>query len=224
MPNDIKIGLAGVAAELIERYGAVSAEVAEALAQGARERLGAEIGVGVTGIAGPGGGTEQKPVGLVWLTVAGPGPQHDALDQPARRPRRRARAGGHRSDAHASQSAARRRRAALASVDDVSRRPRTLVRGDRPAARRARAVARLGSRGARRRRRPRRVARRPSRAPAACGGDARDAVLPRQPPGGGDRRRRRGAEPVRGRAWRAVRRRTRVAAAATSARARAGGA
>jgi nicotinamide-nucleotide amidase len=69
--NDVKVGLAGVAAELIERHGAVSAEVAEALAQGARERLGADLGIGVTGVAGPGGGTEEKPVGLVWLSVAG---------------------------------------------------------------------------------------------------------------------------------------------------------
>jgi nicotinamide-nucleotide amidase len=68
--NDAKVKQAGVSAELIERYGAVSAEVAEALANGARARLGADVGVGVTGIAGPGGGTEDKPVGLVWLSVA----------------------------------------------------------------------------------------------------------------------------------------------------------
>ena len=71
--DQAKVSQAGVPAELIERHGAVSAEVAEALAEGARERLAADVGVGVTGIAGPGGGTEEKPVGLVWLTVAGPG-------------------------------------------------------------------------------------------------------------------------------------------------------
>jgi nicotinamide-nucleotide amidase len=71
--NDAKVGLAGVPEQLIERHGAVSQEVAEALAAAARERLHAEIGVGITGIAGPGGGSEQKPVGLVWLSIAGPG-------------------------------------------------------------------------------------------------------------------------------------------------------
>jgi nicotinamide-nucleotide amidase len=68
--NDAKIAQAGVPAELIERYGAVSAEVARALAEGARTKLGADVGAGVTGVAGPGGGTEEKPVGLVWLSVA----------------------------------------------------------------------------------------------------------------------------------------------------------
>jgi nicotinamide-nucleotide amidase len=70
--NDVKVDEAGVPAELIERHGAVSAEVAQALADGARERLHADIGIGVTGIAGPHGGSEDKPVGLVWLTVSGP--------------------------------------------------------------------------------------------------------------------------------------------------------
>jgi nicotinamide-nucleotide amidase len=68
--NEAKITQVGVPAETIEQHGAVSAEVAEALAQGARAKLGADVGVGVTGIAGPGGGTEEKPVGLVWLSVA----------------------------------------------------------------------------------------------------------------------------------------------------------
>jgi nicotinamide-nucleotide amidase len=67
-----KAALAGVDATLIKTHGAVSGEVAEALARGTRERLAADIGVGITGIAGPGGGSEQKPVGLVWLSIAGP--------------------------------------------------------------------------------------------------------------------------------------------------------
>jgi nicotinamide-nucleotide amidase len=71
--DDVKVSQAGVSAQLIERHGAVSAEVAQALAEGARERLATDLGVGVTGIAGPDGGSEDKPVGLVWLTVAGPG-------------------------------------------------------------------------------------------------------------------------------------------------------
>jgi nicotinamide-nucleotide amidase len=71
--NSAKEALAGVPAELIERVGAVSPEVADALADGARERLGADVGVGITGVAGPGGGTERKPVGMVCFSVAGPG-------------------------------------------------------------------------------------------------------------------------------------------------------
>jgi nicotinamide-nucleotide amidase len=67
-----KVALAGVDPELLRRVGAVSREVAEALAGGARERLAADVGVGITGIAGPGGGTETKPVGLVCFSVAGP--------------------------------------------------------------------------------------------------------------------------------------------------------
>jgi nicotinamide-nucleotide amidase len=70
--NAAKTALAGVDAALIERVGAVSAEVAEALADGARAALGAEVGVGITGIAGPGGATPTKPIGLVCFSVAGP--------------------------------------------------------------------------------------------------------------------------------------------------------
>ncbi|MCW3047100.1 MAG: competence/damage-inducible protein [Solirubrobacterales bacterium] len=71
--DDAKTALAGVPPELIERHGAVSTEVAAALADGARAALGADVGVGITGIAGPGGGTPAKPVGLVCFSVAGPG-------------------------------------------------------------------------------------------------------------------------------------------------------
>jgi nicotinamide-nucleotide amidase len=68
--NEAKIALAGVDPASIAAHGAVSCEVAEALADGARAVLDADVGVGVTGIAGPGGGSESKPVGLVWLSVS----------------------------------------------------------------------------------------------------------------------------------------------------------
>jgi len=71
--NEAKTALADVPADLIVRVGAVSVEVADALADGARARVGADVGVGITGIAGPGGGTPAKPVGLVCFSVAGPG-------------------------------------------------------------------------------------------------------------------------------------------------------
>ncbi len=71
--DEAKTALAGVDAALIERHGAVSPEVAVALADGAIERLGAEVGIGITGIAGPGGGSEAKPVGMVCLSVAARG-------------------------------------------------------------------------------------------------------------------------------------------------------
>jgi nicotinamide-nucleotide amidase len=67
--NAAKVSQADVPRELIDAHGAVSGEVARALADGARARLDADVGVGVTGVAGPGGGTEDKPVGLVWLSV-----------------------------------------------------------------------------------------------------------------------------------------------------------
>jgi len=68
--NEAKSALVGVDPELIERFGAVSTEVAEALADGAAARFGAEVGVGVTGIAGPDGGSEEKPVGLVCFSIS----------------------------------------------------------------------------------------------------------------------------------------------------------
>jgi nicotinamide-nucleotide amidase len=71
--NQAKVDLAGVDPGLIERFGAVSTEVAEALAEGAAKRFDAEIGVGITGIAGPGGGTEEKPVGFVCFSIWGRG-------------------------------------------------------------------------------------------------------------------------------------------------------
>jgi nicotinamide-nucleotide amidase len=71
--NEAKVELAGVDGALIERHGAVSPEVAAALADGAIERLGSDIGIGITGIAGPGGGSELKPVGTVCLSVAARG-------------------------------------------------------------------------------------------------------------------------------------------------------
>jgi nicotinamide-nucleotide amidase len=67
--DEAKTALAGVPASLIEAHGAVSPEVATALSAGARSRLGADIGIGITGIAGPGGGTAEKPVGTVCLSV-----------------------------------------------------------------------------------------------------------------------------------------------------------
>ncbi len=69
--NQLKTELAGVPAEMIERHGAVSREVAAALAEGIRYRCESTLGVGVTGVAGPTGGTAEKPIGLVFHAVAG---------------------------------------------------------------------------------------------------------------------------------------------------------
>ncbi len=68
--NQLKTELAGVPAEMIERHGAVSREVAAALAEGIRYRCESTFGVGITGVAGPSGGTSEKPVGLVFHAVA----------------------------------------------------------------------------------------------------------------------------------------------------------
>jgi nicotinamide-nucleotide amidase len=71
--NDVKEKQLGVSGELLAAHGAVSAEAAAAMAAGARRTLGADLAVSVTGIAGPGGGSPEKPVGLVYLHAQGPG-------------------------------------------------------------------------------------------------------------------------------------------------------
>lgn len=68
--NEAKTALVGVPKQLLDAHGAVSEEVAIAMAEGARSRLGASIGLSFTGVAGPGGGSEKKPVGLVHFAVA----------------------------------------------------------------------------------------------------------------------------------------------------------
>ena len=68
--NELKTEFASVPPELIEAHGAVSREVAAALAEGIRKRCGTTLGVGVTGVAGPTGGTPEKPVGLVFVALA----------------------------------------------------------------------------------------------------------------------------------------------------------
>ncbi|HSR42870.1 MAG TPA: nicotinamide-nucleotide amidohydrolase family protein, partial [Longimicrobiales bacterium] len=66
----VKVGVLGVGSDVLERHGAVSREVAEALAEGVARALRADAGIGITGVAGPGGGSAEKPVGLVWYAVA----------------------------------------------------------------------------------------------------------------------------------------------------------
>jgi competence/damage-inducible protein CinA-like protein len=70
--DELKRAELGVPDDVLDRHGAVSAETASAMARGARERLGADVAVAVTGIAGPGGGTSEKPVGLVYVHASGP--------------------------------------------------------------------------------------------------------------------------------------------------------
>lgn len=68
--NEVKAALLGVEEEVLQTVGAVSEPVARAMAEGVRRLLGTDIGVGITGLAGPGGGTPETPVGLVFLSVA----------------------------------------------------------------------------------------------------------------------------------------------------------
>ena len=70
--NDVKVEQLGVPAALIAAHGAVSESVAQAMAEGVRERLRADVGVAITGIAGPDGGSPEKPVGTVVIATTGP--------------------------------------------------------------------------------------------------------------------------------------------------------
>jgi nicotinamide-nucleotide amidase len=70
--DDVKVRELGVPQALLDAHGAVSAQVAAAMARGARERLGADVAVSVTGVAGPGGGSAEKPGGLVYVHAEGP--------------------------------------------------------------------------------------------------------------------------------------------------------
>jgi len=88
--NELKTAFVGVPLQLIEKHGAVSEEVAKALAEGIRERTGATIGLSVTGIAGPTGGTDDKPVGLVYIAVSD-AQRTDVLKRNFRGPRTRVR-------------------------------------------------------------------------------------------------------------------------------------
>jgi nicotinamide-nucleotide amidase len=91
--NEVKEGELDVPAETLRAHGAVSAETAAAMAAGARSRLGADVGVSTTGVAGPGGGSPEKPVGLVFLHASGPGGERKArLDLPGDRETVRGRA------------------------------------------------------------------------------------------------------------------------------------
>ena len=101
--NGVKERLLGVQPESLREHGAVSEQVVRAMAAGARERTGASIGVAITGVAGPGGGTVDKPVGTVWL----------AIDMDGRREARRVNLIGDREEI--------RRRATQAALDMTRR-------------------------------------------------------------------------------------------------------
>lgn len=70
--NEVKHHLLGVPQDVLERHGAVSRECAQAMARGVRERLQSSLGLSITGIAGPSGGTVEKPVGLTYIHLAAP--------------------------------------------------------------------------------------------------------------------------------------------------------
>ena len=204
--NSAKVHVAGVDPELIARHGAVSLEVAEALAFGALRRLDADVGVGITGVAGPGGGTEAKPVGFVCLSAASADGRRITRSRAAARwARRRPRPLDHGGHAPRPQAPARRGRA---GADRRLR--RAALRGRRHPGRGARAPRLLG----------RGLCRRRARAAGDPGGaaasHARVPRVARRRRGAGDRRARHGVcgRPGRGRAGRAA-----VAVAAAPARA-----
>ena len=70
--NELKINMLGVSAQDIEQYGAVSSQVATQMAEGARKVMQTDLAVATTGIAGPTGGTDEKPVGTIWISVSSP--------------------------------------------------------------------------------------------------------------------------------------------------------
>ena len=155
--NDAKVELLGVDPALIEEHGAVSEPVADAMAEGALRRFEADTAVAITGIAGPGGGTEEKPVGTVcWSVRTTRRPRDHPHDPPARRPSRHPRPLDDRGDAPAAPGAVRSRlQAPAAATQPRARRERAArphvprARPPRGRARRARPVARRAPRVAR---------------------------------------------------------------------------
>ncbi|MEM1358561.1 MAG: competence/damage-inducible protein A [Bacteroidota bacterium] len=77
--NAVKHKSLGIAPGMIQKYGAVSKQVVRAMAEGARERLNSDYAIATSGVAGPGGGTKEKPVGTIWIAVAGPEGTHTKL-------------------------------------------------------------------------------------------------------------------------------------------------